>query len=59
MSTALHILVGHQNVVGWHLMFICMRTPPIRYNITGDQPPRKLTLRSYFKNQIHIYKDYC
>ena len=26
MSTALHILVGHQNVVGWRLVLIYIRT---------------------------------
>ena len=28
---ALHILVSHQNVVGWQLVLIYMRTPPTHY----------------------------
>ena len=36
MSTALHILVGHQNVVGWQLVFIYMRTPPTHYYIESS-----------------------
>ena len=30
MSTALHILIGHHNVVGWWLVVIYLRTPPIQ-----------------------------
>ena len=31
MSTALDILAGHQNVVGWWLVLIYMRKPPAHY----------------------------
>ena len=31
MSTALHILADHHNVVGWWLVLNYMRTPPIHY----------------------------
>ena len=31
ISTALHILVGHKNVVGWRLVLIYTRTPPTHY----------------------------
>ena len=31
MSMVLHILVGHQNVVGWWLVLIYMQTPPTHY----------------------------
>ena len=30
-SMAIHILVGHQNVVGWRLVLIYLRTPPTHY----------------------------
>lgn len=40
----LHILVAHQNVVGWRLVY--MRTPPTHYykNLVGEWPTWKLTL---------------
>jgi hypothetical protein len=31
MSTALHILVDHQNVVEWWLVLYYMQTPPTHY----------------------------
>ena len=33
---ALHIFVGHENVVGYRLVQIYMRTPPTHYHL---QPP--------------------
>jgi hypothetical protein len=31
MSTTLHILVDHKNMVGWQLVLKYMRTPPTHY----------------------------
>ena len=31
MSTVLHILANHQNVVGWWLVLKYMQTPPTHY----------------------------
>ena len=36
MSLALHILVGHQNVVGWWLVLIYTRTPPTHYELKSS-----------------------
>ena len=48
MSKAVHILVGHQNVVGWALVLIYMSTPPTDYYLeySGQAPTWKLTLKS-------------
>ena len=35
---ALHILVGHKNVVGRWLVLIYMRTPPTHYHLVGKRP---------------------
>ena len=46
MSMALHILRGHQNVVGRQLVPIYMRRPPTHYYLeySGRRPTWKLTL---------------
>ena len=36
MSITLHILVGRQNVVGWQLEFIYVRTPPTHYYLESS-----------------------
>ena len=36
MSMALHILVGHHNVVGWWLVLIYMRTPPLHFYLESS-----------------------
>ena len=33
LSTALHILVGHQHVVGWRVVLIYTRTPPTHQSL--------------------------
>jgi hypothetical protein len=36
MSTTLHILVDHHNVVGWRLVIIYMRTPSTHYYLESS-----------------------
>ena len=39
-KSTLHILVHHENVVGWQLVFIYMKTPPTLYYLeySGEWP---------------------
>jgi hypothetical protein len=41
---ALHILVGHKNVVSWQLVLIYRWSPTIGESLVGKQPTWKLTL---------------
>ena len=36
VSTVLHILVGHQNEIGWWLVLIYMQTPPTPYHLESS-----------------------
>jgi hypothetical protein len=45
---ALHILVGHQNVVGWQLVLIYMRTPPTHYHLDSNGQATYIETHPYY-----------
>jgi hypothetical protein len=58
-STTLHVLVGHQNGVGWQFVLIYMRTPPTHYYL--ESPWRVAYMETYpystiFPNPTPIFE---
>ena len=54
---ALHILVSHQNVVGWQLVLIYMRTPPTHYYL--EPSGRAAWMETHLISATLDYTNYC